>query len=427
MKLFVCGAVLGLASVACQRAPGELFRPLSLEQALAVAADEDKIVFVDFFTTWCGPCKKLDETTWRDERVVRWLGEHAVSLKIDAEENEELAARYRVRAYPTMVFIDPDGSELGRLVGYEDADSFLVKGPEALAGISELDRVSSDLEAEPEDATLRHRLGSELLRAGRYDEAAEQLLWCFDHGLEHDPAYVGVRGSYLMTELKRLAKEHPPTMDALRVRAEAAGERLLGADPGEPPSESHLAAAGDLALLNMLLGTRERTLAVWEELVERDGTSPLGDLLFDDVINLLLDQGRYAELLQAAGDLRSRVARKIEVVESSGIGQLDSEGPVPVDTLMRRQIALDGAKFYLALLKTNQLDAAADLSGQLLEFHSGASTFALLAKTAAEAGAFATARALIDEGFEQTDETEQASLRMARKRVERLEKKAGEH
>src|SRR5258708_1224581 len=104
----------------------EPFSDLSFDAASKKAAQSGKIVFVDFYTTWCGPCRLLDKRTWTDAAVIQALEQKTVALRLDAEKETELAARYRIEAYPTVVLIKPDGTELDRLVGYRDPKTFLV-------------------------------------------------------------------------------------------------------------------------------------------------------------------------------------------------------------------------------------------------------------------------------------------------------------
>lgn len=91
----------------------------SFPAALAEAKRTGKPIFVDFFTTWCGPCKYLDAVTYKDARFVaeskKW-----VMVKVDAEKgsaNVELAKKYKVDGYPSMIFLKSDGKEADRAVG----------------------------------------------------------------------------------------------------------------------------------------------------------------------------------------------------------------------------------------------------------------------------------------------------------------------
>ncbi|MGA1058689.1 MAG: thioredoxin family protein, partial [Phycisphaerales bacterium] len=101
--------------------------------AAAEAARDGKMVFLDFYATWCPPCRRLDAVTWKDPDVVAWLEANAVPLKIDAERNPGLAERFMVEAYPTLVFLDPNGREVLRLLGFRDPASFLAAAKTARA------------------------------------------------------------------------------------------------------------------------------------------------------------------------------------------------------------------------------------------------------------------------------------------------------
>ena len=157
----------------------------SLEQALAKAKAEDKLVFVDIGAYWCPPCHKLDEQTFTDARVGAWLAERAVAVHIDAEKGEgpELAASYRVQAYPTLLLLEANGLEKGRLVDFV-APAELVTRLEALAaGGNVLAELEAEVAAAPDELEPRYRLAHAYLLAARRDQADT----LFDALLAADP------------------------------------------------------------------------------------------------------------------------------------------------------------------------------------------------------------------------------------------------
>jgi thiol:disulfide interchange protein len=113
---------------------GSAFHALTLDQALAKARDDDKLVMVDFYTEWCGPCKMLDAQTWKDAKVQDWLRTKTIAIKLDAEKESKWSDQYKIAGYPTMVFLKPDGSEVGRLVGFLDGRNFLIKAGNIVGG-----------------------------------------------------------------------------------------------------------------------------------------------------------------------------------------------------------------------------------------------------------------------------------------------------
>ena len=111
------------------QADGIAFRVLSFSEALKRAEVEDKLLFVDCFTTWCGPCKRLSKVVFKDSLVADYFNRHFVNLKMDMEKGEgvELRKKYGVHAYLTLLFINSSGEVVYRLVGAEDAPELLKK------------------------------------------------------------------------------------------------------------------------------------------------------------------------------------------------------------------------------------------------------------------------------------------------------------
>lgn len=85
----------------------------------------DKPIFVDVFTTWCGPCKKMDKTTFQDSEVSALLNENFTNLKWDAEDDKfrDLVKEHNVMGYPTVLFFNSNKELISTRVGYQDAES----------------------------------------------------------------------------------------------------------------------------------------------------------------------------------------------------------------------------------------------------------------------------------------------------------------
>lgn len=88
-------------------------------EAVAMAKESGKKVFLDCYTSWCGPCKMMTKNIFPQKAAGDYFNSEFVNIKIDMEKGEgpELAKRLKVRAYPTFVMFDGDGKEIGRLVG----------------------------------------------------------------------------------------------------------------------------------------------------------------------------------------------------------------------------------------------------------------------------------------------------------------------
>jgi thioredoxin-related protein len=105
----------------------------SWSEVLELAKESDKLVFVDAYTTWCGPCKKMTKEVFPQKSVGDYYNANFISVKIDMEKGEgpELAQLYQVRAYPTLLFISAAGELVHRKAGYMVAEEFISLGEEA--------------------------------------------------------------------------------------------------------------------------------------------------------------------------------------------------------------------------------------------------------------------------------------------------------
>jgi thiol:disulfide interchange protein len=103
---------------------GEIKWGNSLSEALNTAKSQNKPVMVDFYTDWCGWCKKLDSDTYSDSKV-QALADKFVCVKVDGDKDRASVLKYDISGYPTIVFLDNTGKEIDRNVGYA--------GPEEMA------------------------------------------------------------------------------------------------------------------------------------------------------------------------------------------------------------------------------------------------------------------------------------------------------
>ena len=104
------------------------FRHITFDEALQAAKKEKKHVFIDFYTDWCGPCKRMSREVFPQKSVGDFMNARFVCLKLNAEkEGVELAKKYGVKAYPTYYVIDAQGKQLMTASGSMPPDDFIAK------------------------------------------------------------------------------------------------------------------------------------------------------------------------------------------------------------------------------------------------------------------------------------------------------------
>jgi thioredoxin-related protein len=158
----------------------------TLSDAIAKAKTDLKPVMIDFITDWCRWCDTLDTRTYSDQRVASYVNEHLVPIKIDAEKGEgvDIAKKYKVRGYPTILLVTPDGEEIDRVLGYVPPDPFLKSITDYVNGIGTIGSLRKTLAQHPDDPAAVYAVASKYAERNDYTEASEQ----FRHLLAIDSA-----------------------------------------------------------------------------------------------------------------------------------------------------------------------------------------------------------------------------------------------
>ena len=112
---------------------GVNFQDLTFEQAVEKAAKMRKQIFVDCYTSWCGPCKYMSNTVFPQEKMGDYMNPKFMCVKYDMEKGEgpELAKKFGVRAYPTFVILNTDGTVRHKFVGGGEPDRFIERVKDA--------------------------------------------------------------------------------------------------------------------------------------------------------------------------------------------------------------------------------------------------------------------------------------------------------
>ncbi len=118
---------------------------MTVNEAMEAQKNDPKKIMIDFYTTWCGPCKLLNKNTFGNKDVAEYVNENFYAVKFNAEGNEavtfkgkefsnpnyketkgrgyphQFSQAFQVRAYPTVVFLDEDLNYISPVKGYVDA------------------------------------------------------------------------------------------------------------------------------------------------------------------------------------------------------------------------------------------------------------------------------------------------------------------
>jgi thiol:disulfide interchange protein len=141
MKTIALGAAM-LGLLAALLAPGltsaqdtadHKVKWFSYEEGLALAESQHKPVVIYFYAEWCAYCVRMEKETYADPKVIEFLNNRAVAVKVDVDREREVARRYAVRGLPATYLLLPGGDQIGPLPGFIPPRSYLAMLTKILA------------------------------------------------------------------------------------------------------------------------------------------------------------------------------------------------------------------------------------------------------------------------------------------------------
>lgn len=148
--------LIGFINMISIQAQGICFEKGSFKEVLEKAKKENKCVFIDVYAVWCGPCKLMSNTVFKELEIGNYANEHFVSIKIDCERGEgiSIGKNYQVESLPTFLFLDSDGNVVYRTFGAMSSENFMnemKKAYEYSKDINSVGRLAARYEKEKND------------------------------------------------------------------------------------------------------------------------------------------------------------------------------------------------------------------------------------------------------------------------------------
>lgn len=110
---------------------GIRFESIGYDEAVKKAKETGKIIFIDSYTEWCGPCKKMAATAFMDENVAKVFNSKFINVKMEMEKSADgpqVAKMYGVKVYPTLLFVNGEGKLVKAVQGYQTPEQLLAVG-----------------------------------------------------------------------------------------------------------------------------------------------------------------------------------------------------------------------------------------------------------------------------------------------------------
>lgn len=155
--------IIFISIISCNNANAEIKWEKDLASAMKKAKEKNLPIMIDVYTDWCTWCKELDKNTYSHKEVID-TAKKMVSVKLNPEtsaEGAEIAKKYGVQGFPTILFINADGLVLENVGGYVEGDKFVPYMKNAIEKLHKVNSVLSSKEPSLEKLDLYMESGNE--------------------------------------------------------------------------------------------------------------------------------------------------------------------------------------------------------------------------------------------------------------------------
>ena len=303
MQSLARAAVLGFiaARVTAEEAgaPRSMDWKSTLAEARAASAESKKPLLIDFGAEWCGFCKKLDRETFADERVIRFVSEGFLAVKVDTDKDPAAAKAHRVQALPTIVVLSPAGKEVHRIEGFRPPDLFIEDMKKGAGAAKDLERIEAEARKQPANAAAQRAWARAVFASGDAAEAVRILGGAAGAAEPGSPDLAGIELD--LGDIHARGGRH--------AEARAAYEKALGVS--SPAAAADRRKAG-IALSRILIALRdsEGAVRVLDDLLERQ--APSGPEKLEGLFLRAYAHAVRRDDAKAAKDLRAAMAEDPE-------------------------------------------------------------------------------------------------------------------
>lgn len=409
VRLLALVFALASVSVGVHAALPPAFTAINLDTAKQRVAGTDKVVVIKFTADWCGPCKMMDRTTWRDQKVVAWVKEYAVAIQVDVDRDKKTASEYNIKAMPTMVILR-EGKEIARSVGamqpaptlsWMESATGKVATPKAPAAKPAPKQPAGATKASTVQPIV-DRLNQNI-EEKKYAEAEKDLREIWSAKNANDSLRRGGVATSIYRQIATLLDSSAEARSTVvGVRDEI--ENRLAQGPQESAADR-----GDWLVLNELLLQDARSLAWFDDVKKQDGAEATFRPVLTSILVLLERNKRLSDVPGAVPDASEWVMERYKVISEA------STGSGSLAETRWKAFESQGAKVYAGYVAANKIATADELAVVLLELRNTPTMRVALAKALADGGlSSASAKVWLDEAAKGGEDVSELRAKLAR-------------